>query len=698
MRSGVLLPKRYDWHTKERVLLDFPGILMHDDVLALGRHITILPVIHGSGDFAVEVRRRLLAGNFDCVAVPLPRSFQKQVEQAIEYLPTPSLVVQPELQRYDAAWSADNDAEAEFEEELDRLHEELEEMLDDGADDALTDELAEAFDDEPLTDDDESALGDGPRTCSYVPIDPCQPVIAALRAAREERIPRAFIDLETDTFQPYGTLAPDAYALRRVALERFAAAMLPVITRPESPQRQARIVHMAQRLHELERRFKNIVFVCSVLDWPWIREAYLEQTPPLADDESVEEPTTYQAENRSLAFLLGELPYITGLYERARAELEDDENLTIDGVKELLISARETYQAEFKSRSRKITPHMLRTCLKYIRNLSLVERRLSPDLYTIVVAAQQIAGDQFALHVVETARSYPYQMETPFPMLKMGIEKGRLPDGEIVDLVSRLPGSPVTWKSIELKQRPHKLDREKWQMRWNPFSQCSWPPEDQAIETFRTHVFQKARAILGADLARTEKFTTSVQDGIDIRDTLRNWHSGDIYVKIEPPARGRLDCAVMIFDSPADPRDYPYRTTWFSEFEWESTLAFYATDFRKEPVGPGICLATYGGAMFLYPPVQFPDIWTDRAFDFTATLEERLLAAACTYSSSKQIALLAPLPPGAGWRKLARKYGKQFVHVPTGQFGAAALQQLRLFHVLNGRQVRSYASDFIRKA
>lgn len=629
---------------------------MTSDVLSLGDRITMLPVIHGSGDFAIEVRRRVLAGAFDCLAVPLPRSFQAQVEAAIGHLPTPSLVVQPPMPDFYTAWTPE--AEQEEDEE-----------------------------------DDESER----HTCTYVPIDPCQPVIAALRVAREERIPRAFIDLETDSFDAHGAVSPDAYALKRVALERFAASLLPAIKRPATEQWQARIRHMAARLRELEQRYQKILCLCSVLDWPWIREAFHEQAPE-PDPEEVLEPTTYQAENQSLMFLLGELPFITGLYERARAELEDDENLTIDGVKELLIAAREAYKADFKSRARKITPHMLRTCLKYIRNLSLVERRFSPDLYTLVVAAKQIAGDQYALHVVETARHYPYDAETPFPRLKMGIGQGRLPDGEIVNLVSRLPGPPVTWRSLDLKRRPHRLEREKWQMRWNPFSQCSWPPEDQSIESFRTHVFQKARAILGQDLARTEKFTTSIQDGIDNRDTLRHFYDGEIYVKIEPPVRGRLDCAVMLFDSPADPREYPYRTTWFSEFEWESTLAFYATDFRKEPVGPGICLASYGGALFLYPPLAFPDIWTDRQFDFTETLEERLLAAACTYSTAKHIALLAPLPPGAGWRKLARRYGKQLVHVPMGQFSEGTLQQLRMFHVLNGKQVRSFAAEFIRKA
>jgi hypothetical protein len=203
---------------------------------------------------------------------------------------------------------------------------------------------------------------------------------------------------------------------------------------------------------------------------------------------------------------------------------------------------------------------------------------------------------------------------------------------------------------------------------------------------------------MGADLARTEPFTTSILDGIDIRDTLRHWYEEKIYVKVLPPSRGKLDCVVMLFDSPADPRDYPWRTTWYAEHTEESTLAFFATDFSKELVGPGIALATYGGAIFFYPPVAIPDIWRDRSLDFVETLEERLLAAACRYSACPHVALLSAAPPGAGWRRLAQRYRKKWVHLPLSQFSDATLQQLRMVHVLNGREVRSYAADFIRKA
>jgi len=647
---------------------------MPHDVLKISDKITCVPVIHGSGDFALSVRNLMLDQRFDCLAAPLPASFQQHVEQAIGWLPAPSVVAQAETPTYRTEWTPESDFE----------------------DDEFDDDFDDAGDD-----------GDEPAH-SYVPIDPCQPVIAALRFALEEHIPRAFIDLETARWQPVSDVLPDAYALKRVSLERFAAAMLTGVRRPELRQVADRCTHMGRRLAELERRFDSVLFVCSVLEWPWVREAYMEQVSRGAhasDADAAEEPahdlveetTIYRPDVDTLIFMLGELPFITALYERARSELESDENLSIDGVKELLIAARRTYLDEFRGRSRKITPALLKSALRYIRNLTLLDRRFSPDLYSIVIAAKQVLGDQYARHVAEQARQYVYQRDLPHETIKFGIDRARLPEGDVVRMKSRLPGPPIQWRSCELKRRPQRVESEKWRMQWNPFRQCSWPPEDELIENFRTHVVQRALAVMGADLVRTEKFTTSVMDGIDIRDTLRNWHTGDIYVKVLPPSRGTLDCAVMLFDTPADPREYPWRTTWYAEHQNESTLAFYATNFAEEIVGPGIALATYGGAMFLFPPVSIPDIWTDTRLDFTDTLEDRLIAAACLHSESRHIALLSPSPPGVGYRRLARRHGKRLVHVPLGQFSDSTVQQLRLVHVLNGHEVRSFAAHFIRR-
>lgn len=618
--------------------------------LQIGPHVTALPVVHGSGDFAWEVRRLMGSAPFDCLAVPLPPSFQEPVEQAILDLPTPGIVIQ-------RSWTAP----AEFDPHA------------------------------PPAEESESV--------SHVPIDPCQPVIAALRIALEERLPRRFIDLETSRFEEHTERLPDPYALKRVPLEKFSAAVAPHLTAPRSRQWQRRMEAMAWHLRELSVDYRKILFVPSLLEWPWIRQAFLSDTLRPPEDEAVTDPKRFRVDPRMLYFLLGELPFVTGLYERARQELAPDHNLAIDGIKELLIAARERYRRDFGSRARRITPKLLAQCLQYLRNLTLIERCFSPQLVSIVTAAKQVAGDGYALHVLETARDYGH----PLPRadnentVRMGIGEIGFPDGELRTAANRLPGPPVVWKSIELIPRPDRRQQQQWQQRWNPYGQCSWPPEDELIEKFRQTVFERAKQAVGEDLVKTEKFTASVKDGIDIRETVRHWYDGEIHVKVIPPTRGHLDCAVLLFDTPADPRDYPWRTTWFAEHEEESTLAFYATDFRDDPVGPGICLATYGGAIFLFPPVVIPDIWSDPAFDFCSTLEERLLAAACKYSQAPHIALVSPAPPGAAWRQIARRYRRKWIHLPLSRFSDQTLQQLRMVHVLNGKQVRSYAADFIRR-
>ncbi len=621
-------------------------------VFGLSDRITLLPVLHGSGECALFVRRWLLEHPYDCLAVPLPPSFQQAVEAGAMSLPRPGIVIQKTAWNSTSEWNEDDQEAPQNESEQ--------------------------------------------IPSSYVPIDPCQPVIAAIRTAIGEHYAREFIDLETDPFIPVGRSMPDPYALKHVKPEVFSTALLAATPEPPDPFSAMRIQHMAARLHALEKRYENILCLCNVLHWPWLRDAYRSNAPE-EEPASVDDAMLYRVDPRSLVFLFGELPLITGLYEHARMELEDDDNLSIDGVKHVLLKARDSYRKELRKRARKITPLLLAQCVKYIRNLSLIASRMTPDLYTMTIASQQIMGDQYARHVVEAACEYPYEGDPGLPLVTLGIDQCRFPDDEVCSLVSRLPGSPVIWRTLQLQPKPREEDTARWQARWDPYRQCSWPPEDERIELFRTRVSERASAIIGNDLARTEKFTTSVKDGIDIRDTLRHWYENQIYVKVNPPDRGPLDSCVMLFETPADPRNYPWRATWFAEHKHESTLAFYATDFHQEMIGPGIGLATYGGSMFLFPPVVIRDIWTDSRFDFSETLEDRLIAAACFYSRGPRVAMLSLAPPGQRWKRIAKRYKKQLVHVPLASFSDTEVQQLRMVHVLNGAEVRSFAADFIRR-
>ena len=86
----------------------------------------------------------------------------------------------------------------------------------------------------------------------------------------------------------------------------------------------------------------------------------------------------------------------------------ESEDTSIDGIKELLLAARSSYQSDMGHRGRRITLTHLSKCLQYIRNLSLIQRRLTPDLVTIVTGCQQILGDEFMLQVAELANHYQY--------------------------------------------------------------------------------------------------------------------------------------------------------------------------------------------------------------------------------------------------------------------------------------------------
>lgn len=605
-------------------------------VLDLSPRLTVLPAVYGSADFALEVSRRLRGQPCDCLAVALPPSFASAVERGVELLPRISVAVQPE-----------------------------------------------------------PAL-EG--SCSFVPIDPCQAMIAAIRHALEQGIERAYVDLETDCYEPHSAPLPDPYPLKQISLEKFLAALLPALESPaQGSQRQDRIRHMAYRLHCLELEYRQVVLVCSATDWPWLRQAYRSRAPYPQPQPSPGLVQLLRVAEESVYFVLGELPWLTQLYEHRRAELMGEQSLAIDGIKALLLEARDAWVYEQELDWHWLTPQCLGLLLRYVRNLTLMDGRLAPDLYNLGLAAKQVVGDDFALALIQVAREYPPQrLPSPLDEVRLGLGRMADLDGQVRPCKDRLQGAPRQWRSLSLRPQPPPPQQEQWAMQWDPYGHCSYPPEDRRIESFQQHVRAQARLLLGEQQARVEKFTASLKDGLDIRETLRNWHTGELYVRELPPSRGRLEIVVFLFDIPASPERYTWRSTWYAEHGQESTLCFFATPFLQNMVGPGIGQSLYGGCFFLFPPRPIPDVWQDPRFDFARNLEERLLAGALFHSAEQRVALVAPQPPQVAWRQLARRLGRQLVYIPLKRFSPSTVDRLRRFHVLNDKQVRSYAARFIR--
>ena len=608
-----------------------------DDIFKLSDKIHFLPVVHGCGSFSREIRNRILSEKCNCLAVALPPEFQTSVEQGIDLLPQITLSTQQET---------------------------------DGG-------------------------------LNYVPIDPSQPLIAGLRVAKQEGISRQFIDWSTSDYETRHTNFPDTFSLRKVSYEKLSSTLLLTVKPPKTEsQHYWRACWMAYQLHCLEMDFSNILFLCSVLDWPWVKEAFDERRKYKIPSANPNNPILNPVEKNTLFFALSEFPYITYLYEKKRREMKTDSDAPIDGVKEILLRARDLFLKKHKIRYHNLTSQTFQILLQYVRNLTLMESRLLPDLYTLVNSAKQFGGDPFAIAVLEAARDYPFEeSESDTHKISLGIDQGILDteDASPMQMKNRLLETQFEWRTLNLKPDPDVQQKENWKHRWDPYGQCSWPPEDEKIENLNTHVREQTRLLLSHDLARTEKFTSSVKDGIDIRDTLRHWYTGNIYVKEIPPSRGEVEIIVFLFDPEPDPKQYNWRQTWYAEHKEESTLCFYATEYMENLIGPGIGQATYGGCMMLFPPRPIIDIWQDPRLRFSETLEEKLLEAAFFHSQEKHVAVVSACSPQMAWRRLARRYGKKIIHLPLKRFSNQTIEKVRRFHVLNGKDIRSYAKRFIQE-
>ena len=184
-------------------------------------------------------------------------------------------------------------------------------------------------------------------------------------------------------------------------------------------------------------------------------------------------------------------------------------------------------------------------------------------------------------------------------------------------------------------------------------------------------------------------------DGIDVRETIRNWHEQKVYVRENQKVKGEVGSVVVIFDEDRDGTRYPWLMTWLGEHSQESDMALYSTEPGETIVGPGISRAEYGGFMMTYPPRRVSDVWGDTFYRAARSKPEVLLMAAIDYSLERLVAYVAASPPRSWMKTFAARFGKQLVYIPIGQLSPVTIKKLRVFHVLSGYDKRAIAKDYV---
>lgn len=529
----------------------------------------------------------------------------------------------------------------------------------------------------------------------YLMCEPCDPAFEGVRSALEAGIAAYCIDLHVSSYPMHTDAFPDAYAIQRIGLKAYYETYRHLVLQKHSVRNKAdsdRELHMAKRLKELSLRYERVLFISGMFHTEAVLSHLDRIRFPDLPHAAAEGAQLCTLTEESCREVMAEPPFISGAYEEARAE----NHLPIDRQQLIYNAYKQGGEAYSKEYGAEFPGYHLRNLMKFLRNYALITHRLMPDLFQILTAAKGCVDHNFAYEVWKIATEYPHLKNVDnLPELDLTIEEVWGASRKI-HFHLKAPRR----KGFGFRKRYQK-GKEK--MRFEPpgpFTICSYPPEDVAIERFGEFLKRKGTQVLTEEGARTIPFTSSLEDGIDTRETIRHWFEKKLYVKTRGKPPGGVGSVVIIFEEPKDQDDrtndpYTWCMTWLGEHEQESDMAFYGTFPGEDVVGPGISRCRYGGFMMSYPPRRMFDVWMDADYAECRDKAEVLLMAAVDYAVQPVVVYVAANPPRSQMKSFARRFGKKIVYIPLGQLSAPILNKLRTFHVLDGHHRRDGAGEYI---
>ena len=521
----------------------------------------------------------------------------------------------------------------------------------------------------------------------YVMVEPTDPFTEAVRTAREIGAQVVFIDPAIGERPHLPDDYPDPYAIHYLGLPKYLE-LYRLEPQPRNDETDLHASRMAWKLQGADPFARTLIVISLNLLDPLLDA--MEQPQP-APERLISPPpvTLINPHPDCLAEVCVEYPYLQYRYEQQRSE-----PAALDRGKVQLALLREAEAAYQISTGDKVEHWHRRYLARYTRNLAAVSGYLVASLYELTVAARSIVDDNYGWEVWNMANRFPPQPD------HAECDTVNLAASEIwintrkVRLRRRLPRTKQRRKPANLKMRKKESQPGEWAKQLNGNSICSYPPEDLVIETYGRFLKAKAKRMLADESERVVPFTSSLLDGIDIRETIRHWHERKLYVRETRRAPGDVGAVVVIFDEDLDSR-YNYMTTWLGEHQNESDMAFYATQPFEHLVGPGIGRAEYGGFLMTLPAGRMFDVWADPDYDFAETKSERLLMAALDYTLDRHVVYVAAKPPRTVFRSIAAQLGRKLIYLPIGQLNPTKLKKVRVVHVLDGHERRPEAKDYL---
>jgi len=527
-------------------------------------------------------------------------------------------------------------------------------------------------------------------SAQFIPIEPGDAFTEALRTAAELGAETIFLEPTVRVGSQNPDKYPDTTSIEYIGFQRFLDEYR-ICTGGRSSASESS--GLAWKLQGAVPFASVCVIVClNSLDPLLEAMDFPQEEPARPRTRLFENAELLNLHPDCLAEISSEPPFYQEIYDRTRQDLSGFVSDRRIWQSALLKDAEREYEINTGEKMRSWQRIAL---ARFSRNLAALDGDLLPGTYDLTLAARSIVDDNYAYEVWQTANRFSVQKTEDD-----SLETGNISGQEMwlrtrkLRLRRRLPRVKQMFRPAGLKRRKREEHEGEWASQTDGTSICSYPPEDLVIENFGLFLKGFANRTISEERSHTERFTTSMLDGLDLRETVRNWHEGALFVREIARLSGEMGAVVLIFDEDREDK-YTYLTTWLGEHQNESDMAFYSTHPFDHIVGPGIGRAEYGGLLMTLPPRRMYNVWDDPDYDLAETKAERLLMAALDYSIHKDVLYVAKRPPRSMFRQLAARFNRRIRYIPIGQLSPTQLKKVRVVHVLDSYERRATAKQYI---
>ncbi len=407
-----------------------------------------------------------------------------------------------------------------------------------------------------------------------LPFVPGDSMVEAIRLAYQNKIPTFCVDLDVaDPIRRLSTyvLPSSEFAMRvgKQFLETTDALRDAQGCPPDEDL--AREAFMAQRLAELMKQFRCVLWVGGMAHWTRIAERLRLGNFSGPQVGAVERRTVRRAKLMGTALLrmTGRFPFLINRYAKDPSGYNEWETIQALGLAALRSKSRVTIKIAGQRESLEDElPEPMRASvdlarmLIYARNLAASSGlREIPQLGELLTAASSTLSNRYAGRLYLTAmREIRRPRSGRLPALSYGYEggvQGYQLDGEWISTEPYwIPGAGS--RSIWVPQKGGATKRIK-----EPFACLSpakegdrlgwmaYPTDETAYEAF-VHYAMEHASLPDLQEYKSFPFQTGLRDGLDVRNTLRHWQDETIYVREQRNTPLRITNAIVDFSSKSE--------------------------------------------------------------------------------------------------------------------------------------------------